>query len=520
MKKSVSINSFTLLAAAIAGIVGSGWLLGPLVCARIAGPASILSWVIAGLLMMVVASTFVKLSRAIPTVGGTVRFFQMSYGHFAGFSFSWIAWLAWVAVAPIETMALIQYSTNYLPFLMTHGASPVLTADGVGVAIALLVLITIINGFGIRIFSKVNFVVLAFKMIIPITTVILLMVGHFKESNLTQVNGFMPYGWRSVFAALPLAGVIYSFIGFNPAIQMAGEAKNPKRAVPLAVFGALTICLVLYAFIQLAFIGAVPAASLVNGWGRLSFAGDTGPIAGLFMAFGITAFVKALYVDAVVSPFGTAMVQSMSTSRLTVGMSKNGYFPKKLMHFSKNGSPVYALVLNMLIGFLFFLPFPSWQHMVGFLVSCLSMGYIVGPMSLMILTQTKSEKFDQQPVWWTHTLCFAALYACTLIIYWSGWGVIEKLAITFALGYVVLAGMLIVSKRSREALRELNIVRGFWVIIYMLGLTAVSYLGTFGGGVGAIEFGSDFLVILVFVFCVYMLANGLALCTRPPVSED
>jgi amino acid transporter len=515
MKKSESINSFALLAAAIAGIVGSGWLLGPLVCARIAGPASILSWVIAGLLMMVVAATFVKLSRAIPTVGGTVRFFQMSYGHFAGFSFSWIAWLAWIAVAPIETMALIQYSTNYLPFLMTKGASPVLTADGVGVAIALLVLINLINSFGVRIFSKVNFVVLAFKIVIPITTIILLLHGHFKESNLTAAGGFMPAGWRSVFAALPLAGVIYSFIGFNPAIQMAAEAKNPKRAVPIAIFGALSFCIVLYALIQLAFVGAIPAASLSGGWSKLHFAGDTGPIAGLFMAFGLTMFVKALYADAVVSPFGTAMVQAMATSRLTVGMSKNGYFPKGLMHFSKTGSPIPALVLNMVVGFIFFLPFPSWQRMVGFLVSCLAMGYIVGPMSLMILSRTQPEKFGEQSVWRTHVLCFIALYICSLIIYWAGWDVIQKLAIVFALGYVVLAVMLMVSKRSRETMRELNVVRGFWVIVYMLGLTFISHLSTFGG-IKAISFGYDFLVMLVFTFCIYILANGLAICTQPP----
>ena len=83
-----------LLTAAIAGIVGSGWLLGPLSCVRIAGPASVISWVLGGLLMMIVASTFVILARSLQIAGGTVRFFQLSYGHFAGFSFSWIARLA------------------------------------------------------------------------------------------------------------------------------------------------------------------------------------------------------------------------------------------------------------------------------------------------------------------------------------------------------------------------------------------------------------------------------------------
>src|SRR3990167_1231024 len=125
-----SVNTFTLLASAVAGIIGSGWLLSPLATAKIAGPAAVIVWIIGGILMMIVASTFVILTRTLPITGGTVRFFQLTHGHFAGFGFSWIAWLAWVAVAPIEALAILQYSANYIPSLMTHDASPVLTARG------------------------------------------------------------------------------------------------------------------------------------------------------------------------------------------------------------------------------------------------------------------------------------------------------------------------------------------------------------------------------------------------------
>lgn len=508
MEFKQSFNRFTLLASAIAGIVGSGWLLGPMVCAKIAGPASIVCWFIAGLLMMVVAATFVLLTRAIPIAGGTVRFFQLSHGHFAGYSFSWIAWLAWIAVSPIETMALIQYSSIYIPHLMTTGASPVLTTTGMLAAMGCMIIITSINNYGVKIYSKVNHLILAFKLFIPIVTALILFNHSFHISNfIGGKHSFMPYGLHSVFAALPLAGVIYSFIGFNPAIQLASESKNPKRDIPIAVFGSLIICILLYVVVQTAFIGAIPSSSLTHGWAALSYAGDHGPFVGLLTMFGCFWFVKALYIDATISPFGTAMVQAMATGRMTYAMSQNGYFPKFLMKLNQHGAPKKAMLINMCIGFLFFLPFPSWQHMVGFLVSCLVLGYVVGPMSLMVLSQTKAEQFGRVPKSVMHSLCISAFYICNLMIYWAGWGIMYKIMVLFGIGYVMLAGNILFNKKSLD---DLNIMKGSWVIVYMLGMATISYFGSFGG-YHVITFGEDFIVIAAFSLVIYALAYCLAI---------
>lgn len=60
---------------------------------------------------------------------------------------------------------------------------------------------------------------------------------------------------------------------------------------------------------------------------------------------------------------------------------------------NKKQTPFRAMVLNTIIGLIFLLPFPSWQQMVGFLVSCLVLGYVVGPMSLMVLSRQKPDLF-------------------------------------------------------------------------------------------------------------------------------
>ena len=511
MQLTRSINTWTLFSSAVAGIVGSGWLLGPLAAARIAGPAAILSWVLGGLLMAVVAATFVILVRALPITGGTVRFFQLSYGHFAGFSFSWIAWLAWLAVSPIETMALVQYSSNYIPSLMTAGANTVLTPLGILVSMGIMTLLTVINNQGLRVYTRINSLILAFKLIIPVITVILLFSTTFHVSNFTHGQGFMPYGIHSVVSALPLAGVIYSFIGFNPAIQLAAEVKDPKRSIPIAIFGALGICIILYSLIQLAFVGALPADSLRTGFARLAFSGDHGPFVGLLAGLGFVWFVKALYFDAAISPFGTAMVQSLATARLTYAMGENGYLPKFVLHTNKHHSPRNAIVLNLLIGFAFFLPFPSWQHMVGFLVSCLVLGYVVGPMSLAILSSTRPEQFGHIRPGYLHVFCLLAFYICNLMIFWSGWDILAKIIILFIIGYIVLM-LKVLFGRDSALKSNLQFCRGSWVVVYIIGMGVVSYFSSFGGH-NIIGFGVDFIVLALLTILVYGLACYLARLT-------
>jgi amino acid transporter len=251
-----------------------------------------------------------------------------------------------------------------------------------------------------------------------------------------------------------------------------------------------------------AFIGALPQHTLLKGWPALNFVGDKGPFAGLLMLFGFVFFVKVLYIDAAISPFGTAMVQSMATSRLTYGMSQSGYFPRYFQSICNKGTPRRALIFNMLIGCFFFLPFPSWQHMIGFLVSCLVLGYVLGPMSLMVVAKQNPDAF-KMPLIGIHLICVVAFIICNLMIYWSGWSVIYKILLLFIMGYVLL--FIAYQRNKKDNPMTLHVKRGAWVIAYIIGIAIISYFGNFGGTHG-ISFGDDFVVIAVFSLFIYALA--------------
>ena len=91
----------------LGSIIGSGWLLGALNAAQVAGPASVLSWILAAALLALLALTYAELGAAYPVAGGAARYPYYSHGPIAGFAAGWASWLQAVFIAPIEVLARI-----------------------------------------------------------------------------------------------------------------------------------------------------------------------------------------------------------------------------------------------------------------------------------------------------------------------------------------------------------------------------------------------------------------------------
>ena len=501
MKFQKNIGFISLMMTAVGGIVGSGWLFGPFYAAQFAGPASIISWFLGGALMIVIALTFAELATLFPVAGGPVRFAQFSHGTMVSFTMAWVSWLACIVVAPIETMAALQYAANYIPSLAqsTHGITT-LTGTGIGIAAVVMLIMCCLNFIGISFFTKTNNTIVLWKLLIPFVTIFILLNSRFHASNFSAFGGFAPYGLKGILTALPAAGVIFSFIGYSPAIQLAAEAKNPQRAIPYAIILAILICIVLYIGIETAFVGAVGANSLNEGWKMMHFVGDAGPVAGIMTALGLFWFVKILYIDAIISPIGTAYIYTTSSARVNYAMSKNGYMPTIMEKLTKRGSPMIAILTNFVVGMIFFLPFPGWQAMVSFLVSCFVIAYAVGPISCLSLRRILPDANRSFRLPAVSFMCALAFYICNLIVYWTKWDTVWRMLIVIALGYIFLFSYRYIWGRKEM---PLDFAKGYWLFPYFAGIGLISYYGAFGGQ-NVIKFGWDFLVIGVFslvIFC-------------------
>ena len=499
-------SPINMLFLSINGIIGSAWLFAPLYSAKIAGAAAIISWLLGGFATIIIALTFAELSTLLPIAGGTTRFAQLTQGVATGFIISWVSWISCVTMPPIEVQAVLQYtSTYYPPLIHLVNSTPVLSNIGLFFATLLMFGLCVLNIASFKGFIRFNFFIFAFKFIVIVLTVVMLIKTQFHLPNFSGLSfKENAQSWEAILSAVATGGIAFAFTGFKHGVELAGETKNPQLGIPLAIIGSVVICLFLYLGLQIAFIGALNQNSLAQGWSHLNFSNDVGPFAGIALMLGLFWLVKLLLVDAAVSPLGAGLIYVTSTSRIIYAMSKNGYLPVFLSRLSKNHFPVAAILFNFCVGMFLFLPLPGWQNMVSFLVSAVVISYAMGPIALVSLRKQLPDLHRSFRLPCSTALSLCAFYFCNLISYWTGWDTIWKLMIAIAVGLFIF--VLAYYRKRKNFENGFHFKALFWLVPYLTGLFVISYLGSYGGGKNILTFGWDFLVIALFSAVIFCLA--------------
>ncbi|MEO6501171.1 MAG: APC family permease [Jatrophihabitantaceae bacterium] len=509
------LGTVGLLFAGVGSIIGSGWLFGALKASEIAGPAAIFSWVIGSIMVMVIALVYAELGTMFPISGGVVRFPHISYGSFASYTMGWVTWIAAAAVAPIEVVGALQYATRYAGFTREHevGGETVhtLTSLGYVVAVAAMAAFVVINYYGIRWFARINNVAVWWKLGVIVVVIVAFMLTEFHGSNFTS-HGFSTGGLHAILTAIATGGVVFSFLGFRQGVELAGETSNPKRNVPIAVIGSVLITGLIYVLLQIAFIAAVEPSALSDGWSGVSgqLENSAGPLASIATTIGLAWLATLLYIDAVVSPADTGLIYTTVTGRLSYAMAKNGNAPRALAKTTPRGVPLVSLLLTFVVGLIVFLPFPSWQQLVGFITSATVLSFGSGPIVLAAMRRQIPEHDRPFKLPGGDALPFLAFYCSNLIVFWAGWATNWKLFIAVALGFVVLA---IFYATSRDSMPAMDWKAGAsWTLPWLGGLCLISYLGDYpdaskhAGNTSTIGFAAGFVVLLALSAFVYRLA--------------
>jgi amino acid transporter len=517
LRRHVGITG--LLFASVGSIIGSGWLFGALNASQQAGPAAILSWGLGGVMILLIALVYAELGTMFPLSGGVVRYPHMSFGSFASYTTGWITWVAVATTAPIEVEAALQYGTKYAPFTKEHCVSAcsskapeivhTLTTLGYAVAVVLMAVFVVVNYFGIRWFARINNALVWWKLAIISLVIVAFFLTAFHGGNFTS-HGFSPQGPHGVFSAIATAGIVFSYLGFRQGIELAGETDNPRRNVPIAVIGSVLITGVIYILLQVAFIGALDPSLLTRAgqWTDLQYGGDFGPLASLASLIGLGWLAVLLYIDAIASPGDTGLIYTTITARISYAMSRNGNAPKALQRTTDRGVPMISLVVAFVVGLVVFLPFPSWQQLVGFITSATVMSFASGPLVLAALRRQAPDRERPFRLPGGHAIPILAFWASNMIVYWSGWEIVWKLMVAVLLGFALLA---IFALTGQITLPDLELPSGAaWLLPWLGGLTVVSWLGNFPepakGNQMKIEFGWSFVVLGLLSLAVYALA--------------
>jgi amino acid transporter len=492
-------------------VIGSGWLLGTLNASEVAGPAAIVSWIIGAILLIGIALVYAELGSTYPISGGTARFTWIHAGTLGGFFCGTFSYLQAVAIAPIE----VEASIGYMNAKWWHGlenSQSLLTGKGLVVGVAAMFLFTALNLLGVRWMAEGNTVAMVWKILVPVATVILIITHAFHASNFTAGGGFMPYGIKGVFVALPL-GVIFALEGFEQAAQLAGEARNPKRDIPLAVVGSMLMGAALYIALQICFIGALNPHNVLHGWGSpFGNAGAFGPYYTLATSVGLGWLGVVLIIDALISPGGTGLVYLATTSRLSYSLARVRFLPPVFSGIDRRGVPWFSIIFGGAFGCLLFLPFGGWAKLVGAITAASSFMYSYAPVAAVSLRKSDPDRPRPYKVPGLNIIAPFSFAVSGLIIYWSGTSNVVKLDLA-VLFFLVLY---FIARRVDPAQAPIDFKAGAFSLPWIIGLTIFSifggsYVGSYSSVFGIaihhhLPFWWDIGAVAVFSLAVYYYA--------------
>jgi APA family basic amino acid/polyamine antiporter len=322
------LGAFDLALLGIGAIIGTGiFVLTGIAAANQAGPAIVLSFVIAGFACAFAALAYAELAAAVGGCGSAYGYSYAAFGEIVAWVIGWILLLEYgVAVAAVAT-GWAGYFNNALtamgmglPDALTHapGQGGIVNLPASAVILALMGLLVI----GVRQSAQLNTALVGVKVL---TIAVFIGIAAFNV-NPQNWQPFMPYGW---FDTLPdgktvgvLAGaslVFFAYLGFDAVSTAAEEAKNPQRDVPVGIIASLAFCTVVYILVSGLLTGVVPYGKLdvpspvahalqLLGYNWASALVSTGVIAGLttvmlVMYYGLTRIIFAMSRDGLLSPF-------------------------------------------------------------------------------------------------------------------------------------------------------------------------------------------------------------------------
>ncbi|WP_030673435.1 APC family permease [Streptomyces rimosus] len=502
------IGLFALIMIGIGSIFGSGWLFGAGAAAQVAGPAALVAWVIGAVFIGMIAMCYAEVGSAYPIPGGMARYGHLSHGPVLGFLTGWAVWIATASLIPIESIAATQYMSSWSYGWARDLVDPAnghLTASGLGVALLLTFALWLTCYWSVQLLARANTVLTLVKFAIPVIAVAALIASGFHTSNFSAHGGFAPYGWPAVLTAVTTCGVVFAFNGFQAVINLGGAAKNPGRAIPVALVGALSLGLVIYLALQTAFLGAVPPEQLAQsgGWHGVDFSSPFADLAKVLMLHWV---VTLLQFGAFISPAGSNIANVASAAYMVQNLAETGFFPRKLAAVHpRYGTARPAMWLNLGFSVLLLVTVGhSWHALASVISAAMVISYLIGPIAVGVFRRTRPDlprpfRLPAAGVLAPLTFAFAA---CAL--YWSKWPDTGKVALLTVVAAPVAAVVL-----RRRGVRGLHrqFAPAWWLVGFLAWMSLLSALGSpdFGGH-GVLPGGVDIALVALSAVAFYFWA--------------
>ena len=320
----------------IAGVIGAGLFVGSATAIEKAGPAVLISYALAGTLVILVMRMLGEMATANPDTGSFSVYSTRALGRWAGFSVGWLYWWFWVLVIPVEATAAAAILTN-----LVGGPQWVW-------ALAVTLLLTVTNLVSVGNYGEFEFWFALIKVVSIVAFIVvgaLAIFGVFPGSevsgvkNLWQPDGFMPNGFGAVITGLLVT--MFSFMGTEIVTIAAAESPDPKAGITKAVNSVIWRISIFY-------IGSIFVVVALLPYNRL----QDGSYQSVLEAIGIPQsgrIMDVVILTAVASCLNSALY---TASRMLFSLGDRGDAPRAVRSLTGRGVPWVAVLLSMVVGFL------------------------------------------------------------------------------------------------------------------------------------------------------------------------
>jgi GABA permease len=322
---------------ALGGVIGAGLFVGSRVVVQSAGPAAIASFLLTGLLVVLVMRMLGELATALPTAGSFYDYARLALGDLAGFVTGWMYWYFWVIVVAVEAIAGADLIRFWLP-----------QAPQWLLALVLMLAMTATNLRSVRAYGEFEFWFASIKVA---AIIIFLIVGGLfvaglwfgtgpHIANLTAHGGFAPKGVLPILTGAVAATGFY--FGAELVTVAAAESAEPAASVARAMTSVIGRVLLFY-------IGSIFLVVAILPWDSAAM---KTPYVSALAVIGIPAaahIMNAVILTAVLSALNSGLYAS---SRMLLALTRNGEAPKAFARVNARGTPVPAILAGTAVGFI------------------------------------------------------------------------------------------------------------------------------------------------------------------------
>ena len=397
-------------------VIGSGIFMTTGLMADVLPSASLILivWILGGMQMIAGALTFAELGAAMPKAGGQYVYLREAYGPLSAFLFGWVAFSAYVTGTNAAlAVAIAEHLGSFYPNLSTHSNLVNIGNFGLSlgqlVALSLLAVLSVINYLGI-VFGKW---VQNIFTVLKIGSILLFALAGIFISTGNQINfSFNPtgmdFGSIIIGIGIALVAVNWTVGGWEYVTFTAGEIKNPKRNLPLALFIGTLVILVLYLLINITYLKALPMNALA---GEIKVGEATAKalygqgIAGLFT------------IVVIISMFGALNGNILVGARVTYAMAKdNLFFPSAAKVHPKNHTPGNAIIIQGVWSSILALS-GTFEELITLVVFVNFMMWIAAASTVFVLRKKQPDLDRPYKVWgYPYVPAFFILFSTAIMI--------------------------------------------------------------------------------------------------------